>query len=66
MNASMGLIVGTQVLQHIVNRVLETGTGFVGGAYAFGNELADFKAVHSLCKYTVNFLGTQDGLRRKG
>ena len=66
MNASAGLIVGTQVLQHIVNRVLETGTGFVGRTSAFGNELANFKAFHSLCEYAVDFLGTQDGLRRTG
>jgi hypothetical protein len=58
MNASLGLTVRAQVLQHIVDRVLEAGTGFVGSTYALRYELANFKAVHSLRENAVDFLRT--------
>ena len=58
MNASLGLTVRAQVLQHIVDRVLEAGTGFVGSTYALRYELANFKAVHSLRENAVDSFGT--------
>jgi hypothetical protein len=35
----------------------------VGGFYAFGHELANFKTVHTLRKSAVYLVGTHNGLR---
>jgi len=66
MNPTLGLLVGTQELQHIVDRIFKAAAGLMGGPYAFGNKLANFKAVHYLRERAVDLIGTHDDLWRTG
>src|ERR1035437_8841873 len=53
--------VSAQVLQHIVNRIFKAPAGLVGGFDAFGDQLADFKAIHTLREGAMDLVGTHDG-----
>ena len=67
-----GRLVCAQVLQHIVNGIFKARAGLVGGFYALGDELANFKTVHSLrvikplIKYQRCFLREEGGGKREG
>jgi len=66
MKVFLGCIVGAQVLQHVVNRIFKASAGFVGGFYALGDKLANFKTIHTLRKSAVNLVGTHGELRHTG
>ena len=51
---------GAQVLQHIVDGIFKARAGLVGSFDPFGDQLADFKAVHSLRQRAVYLVGTHD------
>jgi len=59
-----GRLVGAQVLQHIVDGIFKARAGFMGGSYAFGDQLADFKAVDSLRECAVNLVRAHYELQR--
>ena len=42
--------------EDIVDGVLESRAGSMGGLYAFGDELADFKAINTLGEGAVNLV----------
>ena len=55
-----------QVVQHVVDGIFEARTRFVRGSHALRDQLADFKAIHSLRKRAVYLIRTHDELLRTG
>ena len=64
MQTPLGELVISQVKQNAINGILEARARFVGDSYAFLDQSADFKAVHSSRKCAVNLIGTHGELRR--